>query len=307
MSTVTETSLGDLLYRGKVRDTYDLGQGTLLMVATDRISAFDVVLPNGIPNKGTVLSAMSAFWFNKTQHIIHNHLIGMANVDSIRSGYADNPIIKNLNTDVASRSMIIKQANRIDIECIVRGYITGSAWKEYSSSGTVSGLKQDSGLVDGSKFDEPLFTPTTKADEGHDENMTYQEVIDMVGSDMANQLKVKSLEVYKFAQEYALSRGIILADTKLEFGILNGELILIDEILTPDSSRFWDAGLYKPGESLPNYDKQFVRDWLSQTKWDKEPPAPELPDHIVSKTSERYFEAYEKLIGTSINTGEQDA
>ncbi len=307
MSTVTKTSLGDLLYRGKVRDTYDLGQGTLLMVATDRISAFDVVLPNGIPNKGTVLAAMSVFWFNKTRHIIQNHLIGMANVDSIRSKYADNPVMKNLNADVASRSMIIKQANRIDIECIVRGYITGSAWKEYSSDGTVSGLKQNIDLVDGSQFDEPLFTPTTKAEEGHDENMTYQEVVDMVGSDMASQLKVTSLEVYKFAQEYALNCGIILADTKLEFGILDGELILIDEILTPDSSRFWDAALYKPGESLPNYDKQFVRDWLSQTKWNKEPPAPELPDDIVSKTTERYFEAYEKLVRTSINTGEQDA
>jgi phosphoribosylaminoimidazole-succinocarboxamide synthase len=290
------------LHQGKVRDTYQLTDDLLLMVATDRISAFDVVLPNGIPDKGAVLNRMSAFWFEQTGHIVPNHLIVLA--DSPDAGkYADNPIITDpayLEDNVARQAMVVKKAERIDIECIVRGYITGSAWGEYRRQGTVSGKAMPEGMVEGDLFPEPLFTPTTKAETGHDENMTDQEVVDMVGEEMAQKLADTSKAVYLHAHDYARGRGIVLADTKMEFGLLGGELILIDELLTPDSSRFWDAEGYAPGKSQPNYDKQFVRDWLSAQGWNQEPPAPSLPDDVVQRTSERYLEAYARLTGQSL-------
>jgi len=291
MTALMESPLADLIYRGKVRDTHDIGDGRYLMVATDRISAFDVVFPTGIPDKGAVLSQISRFWFSKTEHIIPNHLIGMAyDVEGI-----------DIDKDIARRSMIVKKAERVDIECIVRGYITGSAWSEYRKTGTVQGDRIQPGLVEGDKFPDPLFTPTTKAEEGHDENMSFQEVVDMVGSETADRLRELSIEVYDFAHDVARERGIILADTKMEFGFIDGELSLIDELLTPDSSRFWDNDGYAPGKSQPNYDKQFVRDWADAQGWDHEPPAPPLPEDIVERTRERYLEAYKLLTGEEIN------
>ena len=295
---IIETPLPGRMHRGKVRDTYDLGEGRLLMVATDRISAFDVVLPSGIPDKGQVLNRISAFWFDKTTHIVPNHLICLA--DSPDAGQYLGGLGQPLPAEVAKQAMVVNQAQRIDIECIVRGYITGSAWSEYRRQGTVQGMAMPEGLVEGQTFPEPLFTPTTKAEEGHDENMSAQQVVDMVGTEMAAKLEATSKAVYSFAQGFALERGIILADTKMEFGILDGELILIDELLTPDSSRFWDAEGYNPGRSQPNYDKQFVRDWLDAQGWNHEPPAPELPADVAERTTQRYREAYVRLTGESL-------
>jgi phosphoribosylaminoimidazole-succinocarboxamide synthase len=292
-----ETGLPNLLHRGKVRDTYQIDDRLLLMVATDRISAFDVVLPNGIPNKGLVLNRMSAFWFEKTAHIIPNHLLSLADAPNVAARFGGNQLLSDLPPELAQQSMIVQRAERIDIECIVRGYITGSAWSEYRRRRTVWGLPMPEGLLEGMPFPEPLFTPTTKAEEGHDQNMTGQEVIDLVGADLARQLEQVSKEVYSFAHDYAKGRGILLADTKMEFGLLNGQLILIDELLTPDSSRFWDLEGYQPGRSQPNYDKQFVRDWLTEQGWNQEPPVPALPDDVVARTSERYLEAYYRLTG----------
>jgi phosphoribosylaminoimidazole-succinocarboxamide synthase len=294
---IIETNMPDLLYRGKVRDTYDLGNGLMLMVATDRISAFDIVLPTGIPNKGLVLSRMSAFWFRETAGIIDNHFVDMANDQSILQKYRGVPLLEQLPQEVAQQAMIIRRAERIDIECIVRGYVAGSAWAEYRRGGTVWGRKMPEGLKEGEALPEPMFTPTTKAEEGHDEPMTDQDVVDMVGNDLARQLEEKSLAVYGFANNYARQRGIILADTKMEFGLLDGRLILIDELLTPDSSRFWDASGYEPGRSQPNFDKQYVRDWLDAQGWNHEPPAPELPEDVVNRTTDRYIEAYRRLTG----------
>ena len=296
----TETDLPGLLHRGKVRDTYLLNEGRLLMVATDRISAFDVVLPSGIPKKGLVLNRMSAFWFAQTGHLVGNHLIALADSPEAAPLIQDSPSLADLPPQVAQQAMVVKQAERIDIECIVRGYITGSAWAEYRREGTVSGQPMPAGLSEGQAFPEPLFTPTTKAEEGHDENMSSQEVIDMVGQDLAQQLAKVSTEVYQFARDYTLEKGIILADTKMEFGLLDGQLILIDELLTPDSSRFWDLAGYQVGQSQPNFDKQFVRDWLAAQDWDREPPAPGLPEDIVAKTSQRYLEAYHRITGLGL-------
>ena len=293
----TETDLPDLLYRGKVRDTFLLDEGRLLMVATDRISAFDVVLPSGIPSKGLVLNRMSEFWFEQTGHLVPNHLIALADSPEAAPLIGASAALADLPPEVAQQAMIVKQAERIDIECIVRGYITGSAWAEYKQEGTVSGKPMPAGLLEGQAFPEPLFTPTTKAEEGHDQNMSDQEVIDMVGRDLAQQLAKVSTAVYQFAREYTLQKGIILADTKMEFGLLDGQLILIDELLTPDSSRFWDLTGYQVGQSQPNFDKQFVRDWLVSQGWNREPPAPQLPGDIVAKTSERYLEAYYRITG----------
>ncbi|MDP6550378.1 MAG: phosphoribosylaminoimidazolesuccinocarboxamide synthase [Dehalococcoidia bacterium] len=295
-----ETDLPDLLHRGKVRDTHLLGQDLLLMVATDRLSAFDVVLPNGIPNKGLVLNHMSAFWFAKTRYIVPNHLITLADAPQA-SAMVGGGALDALPPDVARQAMVVMRAERIDIECIVRGYITGSAWEEYRRQGTVSGKPMPAGLLEGQAFPEPLFTPTTKAEEGHDENMSDEEVVELVGADRAKQLAQVSISVYEFARDYALERGIILADTKMEFGLINGRLILIDELLTPDSSRFWDMEGYQPGKSQPNFDKQFVRDWLNEQGWDREPPAPSLPDDVVSRTSERYLEAYYRITGERLS------
>ncbi len=295
-----ETGLPNLLHRGKVRDTYSITDDLLLMVATDRISAFDVVLPTGIPNKGLVLNRISSFWFNKTEHLIHNHLVALADAEGAAALLSQNPTLAGVSPELASQAMIVKRAERLDLECIVRGYITGSAWAEYRRQGTVSGQPMPDRLVEGMKFPEPLFTPTTKAEEGHDQNMSRQEVKDLVGAEMAQQLEEASKSVYEFAHDYSQERGIILADTKMEFGLLNGQLILIDELLTPDSSRFWDMEGYSPGKSQPNYDKQFVRDWLLDQGWNQEPPAPELPEDVISKTTERYTEAYRRLTGVEL-------
>ena len=289
MQTLMESPLPNLVYRGKVRDTHDLGD-EFLMVATDRISAFDVVMPNGIPDKGAVLSQISAFWFAKTADIVPNHFV--------RAG-ADRPDL-SLAPDIQRRSMVVKKAQRIEVECIVRGYITGSAWSEYRKTGTIQGNPAVPGLVEGDKFPEPLFTPTTKADVGHDENMSFDEVVDMVGMETAVRLRDTSIEVFNFAHDFALGRGIVLADTKIEFGFIDGQLSLIDELLTPDSSRFWDAQEYAPGKSQPNFDKQFVRDYLDSVGWDHEPPAPALPDDIAAKTRDRYLEAFQRLTNESL-------
>ena len=291
MTTIRETTLPNLLYQGKVRDTYDLGDGLLLMVATDRISAFDVVLPTGIPEKGAVLSQISAFWFDMTADIIPNHFVSLA---SDRSDLG-------LSDEIARRSMVVKRADRIDVECIVRGFITGSAWSEYRRSGTVAGQQMPEGLRDGDLFAEPLFTPSTKAEEGHDENITVAQMEDLVGKELTDRLAQASIDVYATARDYAKGKGIIIADTKFEFGIIDGEVSLIDEVLTPDSSRFWDMDGYAPGKSQPSYDKQFVRDWLDDAGWDHEPPAPELPSDVVASTAERYLEAYRMLTGNSLS------
>lgn len=291
MTTIRETTLPNRLYQGKVRDTYDLGDGLLLMVATDRISAFDVVLPTGIPEKGAVLTQISEFWFDMTKDIIPNHFVCLA-TDRDDLGISD---------ELARRSMVVKRADRIDVECIVRGFITGSAWGEYRRTGTVAGQPMPEGLQDGDMFPEPLFTPSTKAEEGHDENITVAQMEDMVGKELTERLSQASIEVYSTARDYAREKGIIIADTKFEFGIIDGEISLIDEVLTPDSSRFWDVDGYAPGKSQPSYDKQYVRDWLDDAGWDHEPPAPELPDDVVASTRARYLEAYEKLTGNALS------
>lgn len=292
-----ETTLPNLLHRGKVRDTYRLNDELLLMVATDRISAFDVVLPSGIPDKGRVLNRMSAFWFDKTRHIIPNHLICLADAPDIDTRFGDNQLLASLPPQLASQAMVVKEAQRIDVECIVRGYIAGSAWSEYRRQGTVSGKPMPAGLAEGEALEQPLFTPTTKAEQGHDQNLSDGEFQDLVGSDLARQLEQVSREVYSFAQVYARGQGLVLADTKMEFGLLDGQLILIDELLTPDSSRFWDLAGYQPGRSQPNFDKQYVRDWLTGQGWNQEPPAPALPESVIAKTSERYREAYYLITG----------
>ncbi len=297
---LVESGLPNLMHRGKVRDTYAVNSDFLLMVATDRISAFDLVLPTGIPDKGVVLNRISAFWFQKTAHLVPNHLVALADSPDAPALLRANPDLANLPSEVARQAMVVKRAQRIDIECIVRGYITGSAWSEYRRHGTVSGKPTAPGLVEGDPFPEPLFTPTTKAEEGHDQNMSDAEVTAMVGSELAQRLADTSIAVYQFAHDYAKERGILLADTKMEFGILNDELILIDELLTPDSSRFWDLDGYAPGKSQPNYDKQFVRDWLTQQGWNQEPPAPELPPDVTARTTDRYIQAYRRLTGREL-------
>ena len=296
MPVIEKSTLPNLIYRGKVRDTHDVGDDILLMVATDRISAYDVVLPTAIPEKGTILSKLSEFWFKKTQHIIPNHLLTtdalFKALDSFRNEVAD-------LGEIAKRAMLVKRAERIDVECIVRGYITGSAWSDYSKTGTVFGSEIKEKLVKGDKFPQPIFTPTTKEEVGHDESITIDEMKNMIGEDLTNTLEEVSLSIYDFAHDFALSKGIIIADTKLEFGFINGELSIIDELLTPDSSRFWDLAEYAPGIEVPNFDKQFVRDWLDNEGWDHSPPAPTLPDDVVNSTVKRYKEAQEKLMGAS--------
>jgi len=295
-----ETELPNRLHRGKVRDTYRINDELLLMVTTDRISAYDVVLPKGIPDKGRVLNKISAFWFDLTKHILPNHLVSLADAPDAPDLSSTGSLMANLPLEVARQSMIAKEAERIDIECVVRAYITGSAWVEYQRHGTVSGKPMPSGMVEGDPFPELLFTPTTKAEEGHDENMSDEEVIVMVGADLARRLEDITKIVFQFGHDFAHERGVILADTKMEFGFLDGQLILIDELFTPDSSRFWDMDGYAPGQTQPSFDKQFVRDFLTEQGWDMNPPAPELPDDIVAKTAERYLEAYRLLTGESL-------
>ena len=288
-----------LFIRGKVRDSYELGN-RLLIIATDRISAFDVVLPGGIPDKGLVLNQLSAFWFQKTENIVPNHLI--ETVDDVHSLEAYLPAESRFPypSYLTGRSMIVKKVERVPIECVVRGYLSGSAWAEYQKYGTVSGLPLPAGLKESQALLQPLFTPTTKADTGHDEVITMDEVKKLVGEALAEEIEEKSLAVYSYAREYALAKGIIIADTKMEFGLDNGKLILIDELLTPDSSRFWDARQYKVGQSQPSYDKQPVRDWLARSGWNKEPPAPMLLPEVIKSTTSRYREAYEKLTGRKL-------
>jgi len=280
--------------KGKVRDTYLAGD-KLLMLATDRISAFDFVLPNSIPDKGIVLNQISAFWFAKTYHLVHNHMV--ESVESRRALFKYSPWKKPLPELVLGRSMIVLKAARVPVECVVRGYIAGSAWAEYKKKGTINGQKAPKGLVESQELPEPLFTPTTKADTGHDLPMTPGELIKLVGEKTARRLEQKSLELYNFARSYAIERGIIIADTKFEFGFHDKELILIDEALTPDSSRFWDALHYKPGKSQPSYDKQPVRDWLIASGWNQKAPVPALPADVVEATTQRYREAYTLLTG----------
>jgi phosphoribosylaminoimidazole-succinocarboxamide synthase len=298
--TLLTTDLPSPLHKGKVRDTYDLGGGLLLMVATDRISAFDVVMPNGIPDKGYILSQMSRFWFTQTGRIVPNHFVGMANDPAALGPVAQHPTIRGLDPAIARQAMVVRRAERIDVECVVRAYLTGSALVDYRQSGSIFGIPVPTGLVDGSQLPELLFTPTTKAEAGHDEPLSMAQVRAQIGDELATQVEALSFALFRFALDYARPRGIILADTKFEFGIHDGRVILIDEVLTPDSSRFWDAEGYAPGRSQPNYDKQFVRDWLLTQPWDKTPPAPALPDDIVRKTRERYLEAYRRLTGTPL-------
>ncbi len=288
-----------LFIRGKVRDTYDLSN-LLLIIATDRISAFDSVLPCGIPDKGLVLNQLSAFWFRQTANLVHNHLIEA--VDDVRclDSYLSVESRFPYPSYLAGRSMIVKKAQRIPIECVVRGYLSGSAWDEYQQYGTVSGASLPNGLLESQELPQPLFTPTTKAETGHDQPLTMDEMKRLVGETLAEEMKQKSLAIYSYAQQYARARGIIIADTKMEFGLENNRLILIDELLTPDSSRLWDAKLHSVGQSQPSYDKQPVRDWLTRSGWDKEPPAPMLPPEVIEATTKRYRQAYERLTGRKL-------
>jgi phosphoribosylaminoimidazole-succinocarboxamide synthase len=286
-----------LFRRGKVRDVYDLGD-KLLIVSTDRISAFDVVLPCGIPDKGRVLNQLSAFWFKKTAHILHNHLIKV--IDS----YVVLNEVKNLSSQpgglpdsLVGRSMLVAKARRIPVECVVRGYLSGSAWAEYKETGKVGDISLPQGMEESQELSQPIFTPTTKSDTEHDRPLTNQDIKGLGGEDLFGELEQKSLLIYSYARDYAKRRGVIIADTKFEFGFINGHLALIDELLTPDSSRFWDASQYEVGHSQPSFDKQPVRDWLSDSGWDKKPPAPMLPPEVIRRTSERYREVYSKLTG----------
>ena len=288
---VTETELPLKVFaKGKVRDTYELNEDELLMVATDRISAFDHVLPNGIPDRGKVLTQLSIFWFSQTDTFQPNHLIsGMV---------PDLPaVLKNYREELAGRFMIVRKAKRIDYECVVRGYIAGSAWKEYEESQTLAGEKMPPGLRQSDKLAYPIFSPATKAETGHDENITYETMEKDLGEVLAKKLKDASLELYNYASEFAARRGLILADTKFEFGTIGDDVILIDEVLTPDSSRYWDAAAYRVGISPESYDKQFVRDWLTRSGWDKESEPPKLPDDVVQQTRLRYLAAYQRLVG----------
>ena len=278
-----------LFKKGKVRNVFDLGD-RLLLVASDRISAFDSVMPNGIPDKGKILTQISLFWFNFTKNIINNHVIE-ADVGKFP------PLLKPYKDLLAGRSIIGKKAELIPVECVVRGYLSGSGWKDYQRSQSICGIKLPAGLKESQKLPEPIFTPTTKAEQGHDLNITQKEVEARLGKETADFIKNKTIEIYKKCAEYADKKGIIIADTKFEFGFVGNEIVIIDEMLTPDSSRFWPKELYKVGQPQPSYDKQFVRDYLESIKWDKEPPAPPLPAQVVEKTREKYMEAYKKLTG----------
>jgi phosphoribosylaminoimidazole-succinocarboxamide synthase len=278
---------GVAVRRGKVRDVYDFGD-RLLFVATDRISAFDRVLPNGIPDKGRVLTKLSEMWFGRLN--VPHHLLSM--------NPADVPLPAGVDRDaLAGRSMVVRKTQVVPIECVVRGYLSGSGWKEYRQSGSVCGIRLPEGLRESDRLPEPIFTPATKEEQGHDENISFERMCEIVGTDLAERLRDLSLEIYQRGAEYARGRGIIIADTKFEFGRIGGELILIDEVLTPDSSRFWPADAYQRGRGQPSFDKQFVRDWLETTGWDKNSPPPALPDEIIERTRAKYIEAYEQLAG----------
>jgi phosphoribosylaminoimidazole-succinocarboxamide synthase len=282
------TSMGELRASGKVRDIYDAGADRLLMVASDRISAYDVVLPTPIPDKGRVLTGLSLFWFEQTADLVANHVIS-ADVADLGEGAAA--------AELAGRAMLVRRAEVIPVECVARGYITGSGWSQYRTEGAVCGIPLPDGLVESERLPEPIFTPTTKASEGHDLPLTPDETDELIGTGLAQRLKELTLTIYGRAADIARERGIILADTKFEFGFIDGEIALIDEVCTPDSSRFWPVDRYTPGGAQPSFDKQYVRDWLDASGWDHEPPPPELPADVVTATADRYREAYERIAG----------
>ena len=286
-----ESSLpGQRLWRrGKVRDVYDLGD-YLLIIVTDRISAFDVIMPNPIPRKGEVLNRISAFWFDKTRSLIDNHVVSL-DIGTFPE------VCKPYHEVLDRRSMLVFKSTPMPIECIVRGYVSGSGWNEYLKTGSICGIKLPSGLKESDKLPEPVFTPSTKAEEGHDQNISFEKVKDLIGTEIAEKIRETSIRIYLHAQKVAAEKGVIIADTKMEFGIKDGKLIIIDELLTPDSSRFWPADQYKPGGRQPSYDKQFLRDYLLSIKWDNNTAAPELPEEIIKKTSEKYLEALKLFTG----------
>ncbi|MBI3649284.1 MAG: phosphoribosylaminoimidazolesuccinocarboxamide synthase [Actinobacteria bacterium] len=279
----------ELHARGKVRDIYEAGEDALLLVASDRISAFDVVLPTPIPDKGRVLTGLSLFWFDKTRDIVANHVLSAERL-KFPEPFSGDP-------ELAGRATLVRRAQVVPVECVARGYLSGSGWKQYREEGHVCGVPLPAGLVESDHLPEPIFTPTTKAAEGHDMPLTPEETESLVGKGLAEKLKELTLSIYERAAAIALERGIILADTKFEFGFAAGELILIDEVCTPDSSRFWPAGLYQPGRGQPSFDKQYVRDWLDGSGWDHEPPPPSLPADVVERTAAKYVEAYESITG----------
>ena len=299
VSTVSGSSIEGLvlLHRGKVRDVYEVGENRLLLVATDRISAFDCILPTPIEDKGAILTQISVFWFNKLASFVNNHLISVE-IDEM-------PDEIRRHEELRGRSTLVKRTEVFPVECVVRGYLEGSGWKEYQADGSICGEQLPAGLLQCDKLPEPLFTPATKAATGHDENISYSQFVEIIGADAAAFLRTTSLELYRQASEYALERGIIIADTKFEFGLdTDGNILLIDEILTPDSSRFWDAGKYSPGKAQASFDKQFVREYLETLDWDKTPPAPELPREVADNTARKYSEAYEMLTGSTLNINE---
>ena len=317
MTALLQTNLPFPVRRGKVRDVYDLGE-RLLLVATDRISAFDWVMPNGIPDKGRILTQISAFWFEKLG--VENHLLSLDVGQELEVRGQRSEVGSH---ELAGRSMVVKKTTVVPIECVVRGYLDGSGWKEYQKSGTVCGISLPAGLVQCSQLPEPIFTPATKEESGHDINISFERMVEIIGRDLAEELRRRSIDVYTRAADYARTRGILIADTKFEWGLVGqgsgfrvqgsgvrlppvnrrahaaSDVILIDEVLTPDSSRFWPADQYHPGRPQPSFDKQFVRDWLETTGWDKNSPPPILPDNVVAKTRAKYVEAYEKLTGRS--------
>ena len=288
--TLLTTEIAELerIHRGKVRETYRVDDRHLLLVATDRLSAFDVVFDQPIPDKGAVLTRLSAWWFEQLERLGRSHFVSADPADLPEAART---------TELAPRSMLVRRAERIDAECIVRGYLAGSGWAEYQKSGTVVGHAMPDGLREADRLPEPIFTPSTKAESGHDENITRGQLADLVGADLARQLEERSLTLYVEGARRAEAVGLILADTKFEFGWIDGEVAVIDEVLTPDSSRFWDASAYEPGSSPQSFDKQFVRDFVSGTGWNKEPPAPALPDDVIRGTRDRYVAAYERLTG----------
>ena len=293
MKTLRETQFAGVTpsARGKVRDIYDLGD-KLLIVATDRLSAFDVVMPTPIPDKGKVLTQLSLFWFDLLKDVLPNHVLSATEFPAPFDKYCE---------ELAGRSMVVTKTHPLPIECVVRGYVSGSGWKDYKATGAVCGILLSAGLAESDKLPEPIFTPATKATSGHDENISFERAAEMIGKELAEKVRAVSIAIYKRAAEYAAPRGILLADTKFEFGLLNGELIWIDEALTPDSSRFWPAALYKPGGPQPSFDKQYVRDYLEQIRWPKTPPGPELPSDVVAATRAKYREAYRILVGRELD------
>jgi phosphoribosylaminoimidazole-succinocarboxamide synthase len=293
MRVVRETNFGGIApaARGKVRDIYDLGD-KLLIVASDRLSAFDVVLPTGIPDKGRVLTQLSLFWFDLLSDVIPNHVLSATDFPAPFDAYKD---------ELAGRSMVVRKTQPLPIECVVRGYVSGSGWKDYRVSGKICGIDLPNGLVESDRLPEPIFTPATKAETGHDENISFDQAAALVGRELAEKVRAVSIEIYNRAAKYAEPRGIILADTKFEFGLLHDELIWIDEALTPDSSRFWPAAYYSPGGPQASFDKQFVRDYLERMQWPKTPPGPELPSEVVEATRAKYREAYRILVGRELD------